>query len=65
VKELTCGWASTSIETCQKEHNGIKLDLNGGSPFNTIDIMPEKKKAGGLFAKNPTGSYLKVSFKML
>lgn len=72
IKEMSCGWAQTSLETCEKDVVKIKLPISGGSPLAQIAIGKEdvhSKRTGvkGLFKmfNKDVKSTLIVSFKPL
>ena len=70
--EMSCGWCSTPLATCEKEVTKVKLEITGGSPLNALVIEKEdvRTNRSGFksFVKlfnNNIKSTLMVSFKPL
>ena len=70
--EMSCGWCSTPLATCEKEMTKVKLEIKGGSPLNALVIEKEdvRTNRSGFksFVKlfnNNIKSTLMVSFKPL
>ena len=39
--EWTVGWAQTPLQTCEKDVTKIKLEIQGGTPLNSIQISKD------------------------
>jgi hypothetical protein len=70
--EMTCGWCSTPLATCEKDMTKVKLEITGGSPLNSLTIDKEdvRTNRSGFksFVKlfnNNIKSTLMVTFKPL